>query len=460
MTTSVGGITKRITQQGQDRMGRFSWILIKGQNRGGLVIITAYRVSQKKGDKSGQDTSHYNQKQALYKEGELTPDPRNKLLQDLTTLITTHRNKGHEIMLNIDANESWAEPNSKLQTFMTLNDLNDTHHKLLTTLPTTTRQGSKQRIDYMLTTPGALNATKQCGIRSLHEGIISDHVMLFTDIDINHIIGSQIPQIVPPTAREFSYDNTKMRLQFMTELHKIHTHQNIPTRIKEICAQLQHAGPTKTIVKRYNKIDYEIMCSIKAAAKKTVKRSHGYDRSPTLTEAGSAVLFWKSLYHSKTNQLGILPRTESLASLANENLTQAQHHTINDTKKQLQKAKLHLRDCQRNATELRKQWLESVARWKATNDGDTTAAQTLKIMIQKLQNKQMHLKLSRISKGPRGALDYIEIPTHDWYYSPKTNELYHYDNGVFETHANRTTSIFYKHHSLKVPPDDTSKATV
>ena len=193
VTASVGGITKRITDQGSDKLGRFSWITLKGQNATGLSIITAYRVSQKKSEKSGQQTSHYQQKAAMYKEGELTPDPRNRILQDLTTLITSKRIEGNEIILSIDANESWEMPKSMLHNFMITNNLADIHYHKIPVLPITTWDGSTQRIDYMMATPGAMASTKQAGICSLHEGIISDHILLYADIDINEIIGGSIP---------------------------------------------------------------------------------------------------------------------------------------------------------------------------------------------------------------------------------------------------------------------------
>lgn len=93
-------------------------------------------------------------------------------------------------------------------------------------------------------------------------------------------------------------------------------------------------------------------------------------------------------------------------------------------------------------------WIESMARVKAAAG-----------------KKRMHQKLTRITKGNHGGLDYIEVPSSEWYYSPGTNELYHYDKGVFEAHPaqrrkrKRSTWIFHPHHSLKVIPDDAREVT-
>ena len=51
-------------------------------------------------------------------------------------------------------------------------------------------------------------------------------------------------------------------------------------------------------------------------------------------------------------------------------------------------------------------------------------------------------------------MDRIQIPTHDWFYSPKYDELYHYDDGVFEAYPSKLEGHFFTHHTLKVLPDD------
>ena len=54
------------------------------------------------------------------------------------------------------------------------------------------------------------------------------------------------------------------------------------------------------------------------------------------------------------------------------------------------------------------------------------------------------------------------MPTFNWYYSPKLNELYHYTKGVFECHAptNHAECEYSSTHSLKVVADDAVEAAV
>ncbi|KAL7428792.1 hypothetical protein ACHAXH_000893, partial [Discostella pseudostelligera] len=63
-------------------------------------------------------------------------------------------------------------------------------------------------------------------------------------------------------------------------------------------------------------------------------------------------------------------------------------------------------------------------------------------------------KLTAIIKGPWGVLDRIQIPTHDWFFSPKLNELYHYDSEVFEAYPAFDDTTFHTYHTIKILPDN------
>ena len=50
--------------------------------------------------------------------------------------------------------------------------------------------------------------------------------------------------------------------------------------------------------------------------------------------------------------------------------------------------------------------------------------------------------------------------THNWFYSEKTKELYHHDEGNFEAHAKMGHNEFQAHHTLKVLPTDAIKVVI
>jgi len=61
--------------------------------------------------------------------------------------------------------------------------------------------------------------------------------------------------------------------------------------------------------------------------------------------------------------------------------------------------------------------------------------------------------LGAITKGRfLQALDRIEVPTHDWFHTKKSNEIYHYEDGNFKAYPSTGEGAFHAHHSLKVLP--------
>jgi len=83
----------------------------------------------------------------------------------------------------------------------------------------------------MTATEGILQEVQTAGFRALHEGIISDHIILWADINLDRFFGGKGPRITPPQFREFSIDNIEIRDKFLQELKTIHDHQNLPARI-------------------------------------------------------------------------------------------------------------------------------------------------------------------------------------------------------------------------------------
>lgn len=64
-------------------------------------------------------------------------------------------------------------------------------------------------------------------------------------------------------------------------------------------------------------------------------------------------------------------------------------------------------------------------------------------MIKTTKENAVNRKLSLITKGWRGVLDCIQIPTHSWLFSPTKQELYHYDDGVYEAYPASDDGTFH-----------------
>ena len=125
-----GTASARSTKHGGDKYGRYAWEEFHRKNNNKLCIITAYRVTQKKGTQPrsmDSNTVYWQQVQAMMNDGSVSPDPRNQILKDLTRFIQSKQAEGCEILLMMDANEDINAKSSKLGKFVKNNALIDIH---------------------------------------------------------------------------------------------------------------------------------------------------------------------------------------------------------------------------------------------------------------------------------------------------------------------------------------------
>ena len=453
----TGNATDRIVKRGSDPLGRFAWARLTTPGGNGIIFITAYRVCQKKGTLSGPNTAYMQQVRAHIADGDKTPDPREKIFHALTELIQQNQQQGYSPILALDANEDWERlGENTFNHFMINNGLVDIHERLLQQLPRTTYTRGRRRLDFTLTTETIIPAVTHCGILAEHEGVISDHTLQFVDFDESKLFGRIGQSITPYQQREFHMENSVKRQQFIDELKRIHQHQNIPQRITTLQTHLlTNMDHPEELIHKYNQLDYEITCSIKAAAKSVARKNFGYQRSDSLVEAGSSYLMWKSAYSCKCRRTPLNDKVKRLATATQTDILYIQQCTSTQMQREIQIARTHLRHIQKSDTEERARWLEDKAREKAIiDDADTQA--TLTRMIRNAHMSSLQRKLTLIAKGQRTSLEYIEVPLHDWFISLHMNEIYHYDRGVFEcyvAHPNHDMK-YYTHHALKAIPTD------
>ena len=270
------------------------------------------------------------------------------------------------------------ESPSKSLKFVKNNALIDIHSSFVHDMPTTTRLNSRHRIDFMFASEGISQWVVEAGYRALHEGLSSDHIMLWVDLDLARFFNGKSGIKATPQSREYSFDNKFIRDQVIDELIKLNKIHRIEERIHSLDRRFQIHGSSLSLVSEYNKLDRAIIRNIKAAVKQVIKRKQfGYHRSTELIKAGRSISYWKAALTSKRNYL---PPTEHMDKLRQEAFID--HAPFDDLLEheiqiQLQRAHQQLKTCQINASELRIKWLESVARYKAGIEGDEEARKNL-----------------------------------------------------------------------------------
>ena len=87
-----------------------------------------------------------------------------------------------------------------------------------------TRMGSRSQIDFIVAMERTLIHIWAAGYRSVHKAVVSDHILLWVDLDLKAFVGGQFLSITTPQAREFSFNNTEMREKLLEQLNTVHTH--------------------------------------------------------------------------------------------------------------------------------------------------------------------------------------------------------------------------------------------
>ena len=104
LTITRGNWSGHISDQGSEKLGRWSYQTLEGKNGKQIIFINAYRVCKAKSD-STSGTIRSQQEKDLLEDTGKHHDPREKLLVDLQCNIQKLHEKGHIVVLYGDMNE-------------------------------------------------------------------------------------------------------------------------------------------------------------------------------------------------------------------------------------------------------------------------------------------------------------------------------------------------------------------
>jgi hypothetical protein len=234
-----GGTATTITNQYTGRaikpiidltgMGRWSGYQLQRNTNEHLNIITVYRpiITQ------GIHTCYQQQVSIVKNKGINNPNPRQQLLDDLTTLITEFNNNNNKSIIMIDANEGMFTNHSKLTTFLAQTNLTSliqhTQHQ-----PVTHSRGT-QCIDYIFGTQTILEHIHQSGMTSFYEHPwpFTDHRGLFIDVHFLGLFGASTHSLLPKQPKRItSLSNTVVQKY----INKLEQFNELPQLLNELNA--------------------------------------------------------------------------------------------------------------------------------------------------------------------------------------------------------------------------------
>jgi exonuclease III len=176
----------RIITSGSDdsKMGRWSWLLLRGQNGVRVRVVTLYRPVQSFGA-----TSTYQQHQQLLLDANIDECPRKQMMYDLRKFLSTSIESGDKIIVMGDFNED-VRSHFISRFFDSLGMHESIIGKHGENAPNTFYQGTVP-IDGIFMTKNLI-ATRS-GYTQTSWGMPSDHRLLWIDIRLSDMLGEHAP---------------------------------------------------------------------------------------------------------------------------------------------------------------------------------------------------------------------------------------------------------------------------
>jgi hypothetical protein len=341
-------LTARVTKHGKDPYGRFTWheLLLDGTRN--LVVVTAYRVSQRRPKGCGPTTSIMQQWRQLRKKGIDSPNPQKQMLDDLAIFLQPHLQAGNEAIIMMDANDTI---NSRpMDDFMESLDLCDLMTDFLLHIPPTTYHRGSKKIDHIIGTQGILFATRRAYILPFgSDSPKSDHAICGIDVSLDLLCGMQAASThdtTHPSTRNLWSTDVKASEKYVEMAMQMFDTNNIANRTKILLDRCTRTGKcTANDERALNAINANIT-RILLTAESKCKQAHGHDWSPLLANAGRTVIAAK--WHLSDIMQGRSAIPPSMTRESAILLARSQINAAYDV----------LRNVQQNASAIRETFLE------------------------------------------------------------------------------------------------------
>ena len=300
MMIGQGGISHFIKNSRCDRCGRWTWMSL-GEAR--LHVVCAYRVQS---GISGTNTICAQENHFLLQTNHpLAKNPRKAFDSDFKSFIPDLRQKGYPVLVLIDANSGYNDPEI-LDPMADTGLINALLHQFPTVTPLPTYNRGTKAIDMALACVQALTLIKKIGVLAFYQLIPSDRRTLFIDI-YEKMLQALTSDATKTTLNVPSLLKPSTAHAFVTWYKVLLTKACLFEKVKEISDRLESASQTEKhfLIKRLNKYDKAWVELLKSATKQVRKPAGTKPWSPILAKVGGLVRYWNSCIQ-KYHQTGTL----------------------------------------------------------------------------------------------------------------------------------------------------------
>ena len=394
-------------------LGRWSGVIIGGKQDKRLAIITGYRVCEQSRTSAGENTSYAREWEYFRDQGIDKPNPRQQFLTDMTTQISSIKEK-HDVILMFDANENIES--QSISAFMTTCGLHDLHATSPAT--TTCHSSSAGRIDYMLGTTAVVSATIQGGTLSYAEGLTSDHRGLFVDIDYPELLKlDTVNEIIPSAGRILRSGNPEMQDKYNEQVKEYFNKHNVFKRLDRIITAGKRYSKSR-IRSELNSIDDDMGRAMSAGENSLRTPLQKYQFSPTLRKCGLLQQYWRQRFQDhfqdQINERPYQTIEDEMHRYEQDYQLPYRHEelSIETIRKEFTSATTALRNAQKNAGPLRYQFqAELMERYRV--EGDLERMRVVERNIKAEHVRAMFRKIgSDMKPQQRTSINQILTPHH------------------------------------------------
>ena len=373
-----GNWSSRVTKNvDAHKLGRWSAVTITGRNNTIFTIITAYRCCANVGASRVGSVSALSQQEMLLKKVGIRKSPQEMFIIDLVKYIHELTSKGHEILLNVDANELWTQEGSRIYDLAMKTGLFDiARERHGGPVPATfVRKNCARRIDYMLCSEGVLKNVRAMGIaRETYDPNLGDHNPQYVDIDARSLLCLNIHDVGTPSARKLKSSNPKRVSAYLDKVKANFENHNIYQRVETLWDEMQgKVSMSNSQVSKYEALDRDIIRSCKNAENMiTSVHKERYVWSPALDSASKAYQYWRLRKKHITNKT----KSDEIKKWGREmGINEDELVSTTAIEKEIRQAHAALEEIQKNDRERRVEFLNSLAdKYASDNDIDHATA--------------------------------------------------------------------------------------
>ena len=217
-----------------------------------------------------------------------TVNPRRLFLRDLQTTVQALQDKGHYIILMLDAN-STESSDSHFRDFISACDFSDLHSK--DPAHSTFIGSANRRIDFILGCNMVTQHLRRSGTLSYHEGPQSDHRSLFVDLSLDFLQITDT-KLTPSVSRALHTGNPELVERYNSSLMQYYTDHRMVERIDTLYANHKQMS-REEVREALTRWDNDQGRGMEMSEKRLSTPAKKCQWSPTLRNLAKTRLYWK-----------------------------------------------------------------------------------------------------------------------------------------------------------------------